>query len=681
MVAPRIFLSRLSDLNRPSKRALQVVADTVLVGLCFTVAMGLRLESLGFVFDTRVWLPLLPVLPVTLFVFARLGLYRAVVRYITGEALRVVLIGVVASAVALFVVAQLVAAPIPRSVPGIYALLLFVTVGGLRFLMRSLFRQPALRNRAPVVIYGAGEAGRQLLNALGNSPEYTPIAFADDDPSLQGTSVGGRRVVAPETIGELVEAGKAKTVLLAMPSASRIRRREIVAELEPLGVEVKTIPGMADIVAGRAKFSDLRNVTPEDLLGRDPVPPREDLMRRDITDKVVLVSGAGGSIGSELCRQIVNCRPAALVLLEVSEFALYSITNELRETLAAEGREVPIEPVLGSVQNLGRVRAVLRNFGVQTVYHAAAYKHVVLVEENVVEGIRNNVFGTRTIATAAAEAGVENFILISTDKAVRPTNIMGASKRMAELVCQALAQENPGTVFSMVRFGNVLGSSGSVIPRFRAQIEQGGPVTVTHRDITRYFMTIPEAAQLVIQAGAMARGGDVFVLDMGEPVKILDLAQSMVRLHGLTPCMVDESGNAEGAPGDIPIRIVGLNKGEKLYEELLIGDNPRGTDHPRIMCATELALARDELDALLDRLFGACRSFDIPAIRAILIEAPLAYRPTSDDLHDLMWIASMPRRGGWSGLARAHGRLRQRLTVVAANRGVRLCGAPIRCRP
>ncbi|WP_296763475.1 UDP-N-acetylglucosamine 4,6-dehydratase family protein [Sediminimonas sp.] len=369
--------------------------------------------------------------------------------------------------------------------------------------------------------------------------------------------------------------------------------------------------------------------------------PREELMSRNITGKVVLVSGAGGSIGSELCRQIINHRPAALVLLEMSELALYCITNELRETLAEDGGEVPVEPVLGSVQHRGRVAAVLRNFGVQTIYHAAAYKHVVLVEENVVEGVRNNVFGTRTLAEAAVEAGIEDFILISTDKAVRPTNIMGASKRMSELVCQALARDHPRTTFSMVRFGNVLGSSGSVIPRFRAQIEQGGPVTVTHREITRFFMTIPEAAQLIIQAGAMARGGDVFVLDMGEPVKILDLPQSMVRLHGLKPFLVDEAGRPEVEAGDIPISIVGLNKGEKLYEELLIGEDPHPTDHPRIMTATEGSLTRAELDGFLERLFRACQAFDVPAIRQVFTEAPLAYRPTSDEVHDLMWVASM----------------------------------------
>lgn len=634
------FLVHVIGLDRPIKRRLQLLADGGLMAACFAAAMLLRLESLTFATDPGVWLSLLIAVPVTLLVFARLGLYRVVIRYITGHALRLMLIGVLASAAALFVTSRLFSAPVPASVPVIHALLYFVAISSMRFVMRNMLRQSAFRDRAPVVIYGAGEAGRQLLATLRNNPDYAPVAFIDDDPALQSSMVGGKRVYSPDRIPRLMARMHVQSVLLAMPSVGRARRRQIVARLEPLGIEVKTLRGLSDILSGRATCSDLHDVTPEDLLGRDPVPPRPELMRRNITGKVVLVTGAGGSIGSELCRQIIDQDPAALILFDVSEFALYSISTELRETLDRAGRSLRIEPVLGSVQNTGRVCAVLRMFGVQTVYHAAAYKHVVMVEENVVEGVRNNVFGTQAIAEAAAELGVENFILISTDKAVRPTNIMGASKRMGELVCQALAHAHPGTTFSMVRFGNVLGSSGSVIPRFRAQIEGGGPVTVTHREITRYFMTIPEAAQLVIQAGAMAEGGDVFVLDMGEPVRILDLAQSMVRMHGLKPYIFDENGQPEGEPGDIAIRIVGLNKGEKLYEELLIGENAEGTDHPRIMTATEVSLSAAELQRFLDRLMRACQAFDVVAIRQILSEAPLGYRPAGDDLHDLMWNAA-----------------------------------------
>mgnify|MGYP003670780818 CR=1 FL=1 len=639
------LLSFLATLNRSTKRTLQVLCDAFLVVLCFFMAMGLRLESLAFASDPAVWLIPASVFPVTVLAFARLGLYRAVIRFISGQALLAILIGVAGSAVFMSLIATILGSNIPRSVPGIYAALLFISAGGIRFAMRTMFRKPALQNRAPVLIYGAGEAGRQLAHALANGREYAPVAFLDDDASLYTSSLAGRRVYSPAQAANLISELGVKTILLALPSVSRLRRREIVSRLEPLGVEVKSIPGMADIVTGRAGFTDLRNVTPEDLLGRDPVPPRAELMSRNIRGKVVLVTGAGGSIGSELCRQIIQHDPAALILLEVSEFALYSINLELTETLADAGNSLPVEPVLGSVQNPGRVRAVMRMFGVQTVYHAAAYKHVVLVEENVVEGIRNNVFGTLVVAEAAVELGVENFILISTDKAVRPTNFMGASKRMAELICQAMAKGHNVTTFSMVRFGNVLGSSGSVIPRFRKQIESGGPVTVTHRDITRFFMTIPEAAQLVIQAGAMAKGGDVFVLDMGDPVKIIDLAQTMVRLSGLKPYVLDESGRSEGERGDIAIKIVGLNKGEKLYEELLIGEDPQGTHHPRVMTATEVSLDRKELDGYLDHLFQACQAFDIPEIRQIFLNAPLAFSPTSDDLHDLMWHAAIRHEG------------------------------------
>ncbi|GAB4298318.1 MAG: nucleoside-diphosphate sugar epimerase/dehydratase [Roseovarius sp.] len=634
----------LTQLDRSVKRGLQMCADGVLMVAAFGGAMVLRLEDTAFAADRAIWAVLALVICASLACFCVLGLYRSVIRYINARMLRAILVGVLASATMLFAASQIFHVSVPRSVPGIYALLLFCAASGLRFMVQALFRRADPRSRTPVIIYGAGEAGRQLALALAHEGEYLPLAFVDDDPRLQHNWVEGRRVCPPEHIPALIERHGIGAILLAIPSATRSRRREIVSRLEPLGVEIRTIPGIADIVDGRATFSDLRRVTPEDLLGREPVPPRDDLMARNISGKVVLVSGAGGSIGSELCRQIIRYDPAALVLLEMSEYALYSITMELRETLERENRKLRIEPVLGSVQNPGRVRAILRSFRVQTIYHAAAYKHVVLVEENVVEGVRNNVFGTRVLAEAAAELGVENFILISTDKAVRPTNFMGASKRMAELVCQALAREKTQTTFSMVRFGNVLGSSGSVIPRFRAQIERGGPVTVTHREITRYFMTIPEASQLVIQAGAMASGGDVFVLDMGEPVRILDLAQTMIRLHGLKPYVIDDSAGAAAADGDIGIRIVGLQKGEKLYEELLIGNNPQGTEHPRIMTAHEKSLSLAELNVLLERLARACQAFDVAEIRRIFTEAPLNYRPNDDVLHDRMWNSAMESR-------------------------------------
>lgn len=640
----RNLVTRLLGLSRTTKRLMQIALDVLLMLACFYTAMVLRLESTEFASNPAVWMAFLPVIPVTVIAYRQLGLYRSILRFITGQAFRAIGIGVGVSVVALIVMGELIATPIPRSVPGIFGVLMILSTGGLRFTIRNILRQPVKSNRQPVAIYGAGEAGRQLQHALFHGPEYEPVAYIDDDPSLQNTLIGGRRVFSQSDINWLAREMKIKSVLLALPSISRARRREIVEEIEPLGLEIKTIPGMADIVSGQASFNELRNVTPEDLLGRDPVPPHPDLMGRNITGKVVLVSGAGGSIGSELCRQIILYDPAALVLFDISEYSLYSITTELRETLARNRKTVKLEAILGSVLNEGRVCSVLSAFGVQTIYHAAAYKHVVLVEENVADGIVNNVFGTKILAKAAAAQGVEHFIMISTDKAVRPTNFMGASKRMAELVCQTIATEQNRTKFSTVRFGNVLGSSGSVIPRFKAQIENGGPVTVTHREITRFFMTIPEAAQLVIQAGAMSKGGDVFVLDMGDPVKILDLAHSMIRLHGLKPYIIDHTEQVESRNGDIAIQIVGLNKGEKLYEELLIGNDPKGTDHPRIMTATEVSLTTDKLNVFLDRLQRACSGYDIAAVRQIFRDAPLGYQPTDSKLHDVTWNATAEDR-------------------------------------
>ena len=624
------------SISRAQKRVLLVLADAALISAALPAALLLRGVPLSHLTEPRTLAVLFLTVPVTLVIFWRLGLYRAVLRYITGKAMPIVLAGVVAAGLLMF--GNLVAwvPELPPGLAAIHAMLALLGVSGMRFGIRRLIHRSGEGHLAPVLIYGAGGAGQQLVAALHLGHEYKPVAFIDDDAALHGSTVSGVRVHSPSEMPGLTRRWNIREVMLALPNVSRARRRVIVAQIEKLGVEVKTIASLNDVVAGRARFSDLRHVTPTDLLGRDPVPPNPDLMARNIAGKVVLVSGAGGSIGSELCRQIVQHKPAALVMLDVSEFALYSITTELRDKLGAEAPR--LYPILGSVQNPNRIRAILRRFQVQTVYHAAAYKHVVLVEENIVEGLHNNIFGTRVIAEAAVETGVESFILVSTDKTVRPSNVMGASKRVAELICQALVRQG-GTRFCMVRFGNVMESSGSVIPRFREQIEHNGPVTVTHREVERFFMTIPEAAQLVIQAGAMAKGGDVFVLDMGQPVRILDLAKSMIRLHGLTPYVIDENGGIEEGPGDIAIRITGLGKGEKLYEELLIGNNPSGTEHPRIMTASEVAMSPEALRVLLDDLWSACKEFDLARIQRLLIEAPLDYRPNDTMIHDLLWPA------------------------------------------
>ena len=619
----------LTQLSRPTKVLVQLIIDCALIVFSLMGAILLRLESVAFLERPAVWATVAVAAAVALQTFNFLGLYSTLVRFITGKIMITIGEGALIAAVALYIAGLIFDASLPRSVPIIFGIFVFLSVGGLRFLVRTLFRSPVRLIKQPVIIYGAGDSGLQLLNSLFHGRDYAPIALVDDDPKLEKMSVGGLRVYAPGQIPQLVQKMGAHVVLLAIPSIGRARRREIVENLQDLHVEIKTIPGLSEIISGKAKISELRAVTSEDLLGRDPVAANQRLLGQNITGRVVMVSGAGGSIGSELCRQILSQRPKALVLFDASEFALYSIEAELSSSADRSQPVTRVIPILGTVQNSRVLEDAIKAHGVETIYHAAAYKHVPLLEDNVVEGIRNNVFGTLAITSVAQKLGVENFILISTDKAVRPTNVMGATKRIAELICQAQAQEASTTVFSMVRFGNVLGSSGSVIPRFRAQIESGGPVTVTHKDITRYFMTIPEAAQLVIQAGAMGTGGDVFVLDMGDPIKIIDVAMGMVKLHGLVPYMVDHPDQILPERGDIPIYITGLRKGEKLYEELLIGNNPSQTLHPRIMTAAEVSLPMDELMAALDRLHEACENVDLPNIFEIFRELPLSYDPVS----------------------------------------------------
>ena len=470
--------------------------------------------------------------------------------------------------------------------------------------------------------------------ALRSSGDYRVRAFIDGDSTLCNTMILGLPVIAIEDAMPLINKYDVSQVLLAVPSAKRSRRKVILDELAKLPVEVLTVPDMTDIVSGKAKIDELKDVAIEDLLGRDPVAPQQVLLEANIKDKVVMVTGAGGSIGSELCRQIVEQSPKSIILFELSEFGLYQIDRELNQLKIEKGLTCDIIPLLGSVQRQHRLETTMSSFKVQTVYHAAAYKHVPLVEFNVIEGVRNNIYGTYYTACAAIKAGVESFVLISTDKAVRPTNVMGTTKRMAELGLQALAdQENAkpnGTRFCMVRFGNVLGSSGSVIPVFKKQIASGGPVTVTHPEITRFFMTIPEAAQLVIQAGAMGKGGDVFVLDMGESVKITDLACNLIQLSGL------EVKSEANPHGDIEIQFSGLRPGEKLYEELLIGDNVKQTAHERIMTAHEVHLPLEEYDLLLNELDFACHSMDHENIRTLLLSAPTGFNPT-DGIGDLVW--------------------------------------------
>ncbi|EGQ9935154.1 polysaccharide biosynthesis protein [Vibrio vulnificus] len=629
-------LAYIWSLPRVHKRLISLAIDTLLITFSFFMAIWVRHGEVAVSVSSETLLTLAGTVVVTLVTFTKLGLYRAVLRYLTFHALTVVVLGALISALSITTFAYFFNAEVPRTVPVIYMTFLALLCGGARMMVRSLIVQASRKGCERVLIYGAGSTGRQLAIALRNAETYQVKGFIDNDPSLENTIIQGLTVHSSQQISRLVEKQEIEKILLAMPRATRSERKAIIDGLLHLPVEVLTVPDFKDIVNGNATVDELKDVAIEDLLGRDPVEPNPELMKANIRGKVVMVTGAGGSIGSELCRQIVRQKPKTLILFELSEYGLYEIDKELSGMVEAMQLEVEIIPLLGSVQRINRLSATMRAFGVQTVYHAAAYKHVPLVEYNVVEGVRNNVFGTYYSAKAAIEAGVESFVLISTDKAVRPTNVMGTSKRMAELALQALAaKENDkvnGTRFCMVRFGNVLGSSGSVIPLFKRQIEEGQAITVTHPDIIRYFMTIPEAAQLVIQAGAMGKGGDVFVLDMGEPVKIVDLAKNLIQLSGL------EVKSSDNPNGDIEIKFTGLRPGEKLYEELLIGDNVEGTDHERIMTANEQFLPLEEFNQILDNLDRACHEFDHETIRQILLETPTGFNPT-DGIGDLVWNA------------------------------------------
>lgn len=619
------LLVRLSGLPRRTKQLVLVAADAIALPSLFWAAYAIRLNDLhplvlpGVLF----WPVLIGIGGVA--ALACCGVYRAVVRAFDEKFLHDLIMAVSLAVVALFAVSLLQLDFLPRSIPFMFGFFMFLWVWSTRSGIRWLVRQVLQVNTGikRVAIYGAGSAGRQLLAALRASHEYMPVAFFDDAKGMAGTTVLGLRVYAGKDFGKVYERVGVDEVLIALPSASRKRRLEVIGYLEPFKVHVRTLPGVTQLVEGQVSISDVKEVDIADLLGRDPVPPVAELLQKDIAGKCVLVTGAGGSIGSELCRQVLKSKPTKLLCWELSEFALYAIEQELK--LVA--RDVELVPVLGSVLHEERMANLMAQHGVDTVYHAAAYKHVPLVEWNPFEGIMNNAFGTLRAARAAVKAGVSTFVLISTDKAVRPTNVMGASKRLAELSLQALAAE-PGmkTRFCMVRFGNVLGSSGSVVPLFRAQIAKGGPITVTHPEVTRYFMTIPEASQLVIQAGAMGAGGDVFVLDMGESVKIVDLARKMIRLSGMS---VREAGAPDG---DIEIEFSGLRPGEKLYEELLIGSNVTGTSHPRIMRAMENHLPLLEYEALMSTLRDMARAYDVMGLKALLAKVVEGYVPDMSTL-------------------------------------------------
>jgi FlaA1/EpsC-like NDP-sugar epimerase len=618
----------LIGLPRVAKSSLAFTVD--LIGFSLCVLAALWLIALGPYAVTH-----FPVMITTALVSVGLawwlGMYRSVVRYMGLDLFLSASITAIASGLAGAILMNVfVLGGTPRRWAIAYALFSFLYICGSRYSARIfLLDRRAQLHREGVIVYGAGSAGVRLITTLQDGDEYRPVAILDDDSDLHGKKIRGLQVHAPSELAALSRKFEVKRVLLAVPRAGQSIRRHILEGLSEFPLRVQTIPELADIVSGKARIDDISDVDVEDLLGRDPVPADPALLGAGVTGKNVLVTGAGGSIGSELCRQLLALGPKRLVLLEISETALYQIHRQLLEIQSNSDSSCEIVPLLGSVVHQERVQEVLQAFGIQTLYHAAAYKHVPLVEQNLFEGIENNVFGTLHTARAAMDCGVESFVLISTDKAVNPTSVMGATKRLAELILQAKNSRDITTKFCMVRFGNVLESSGSVVPLFREQIRKGGPITVTHREIIRYFMTIPEAAELVIQAGSMAKGGDVFVLDMGEPVRIQDLAYRMVNLMGLT--VRDE----DHPDGDIPIEYTGLRPAEKLYEELLIGANVTGTRHPRILRADEDFLSSDTLAALIGELAIATEERDHDRARSLLSRCVREFS-LSDGIEDLV---------------------------------------------
>ena len=623
----------LINLSRRNKRTLMVLFDACTVIASIFLAFSLRLGHFYYPTGNNQLLLIMIASPIlALPIFYAFGFYREVIRYVGFKALWQINQATTLYAVLWALISFMaVIDGIPRTVILINWSIVLMSVGGSRFFARWVLSQENIANplsqKRNVLIYGAGSAGRGLCTALHQSSEYNPVAFVDNSVELYRQSINGLEVFNEDDIGDLIQKHNIKEVLLALPSISRRRRNEIIAILNPLPINVRSLPSVSELAQGKVKIDDLRDVSIKDLLGREPVKPNEELLKLKITGKVVLVTGAGGSIGSELCRQIILQKPKQLILYEINEFSLYNVEQEFEKI---EMPRVEILPVLGSVRDRKRFQNVVKHFSVQTIYHAAAYKHVPLVEYNNSEGVLNNTFGTLIAAEVALAEKVETFVLISTDKAVRPTNTMGASKRIAELVLQALSKQESSTCFTMVRFGNVLDSSGSVIPLFKQQIKNGGPVTVTNANMVRYFMTIPEAVELVVQAGAMGKGGDVFVLDMGEPVRIYDLATKMIQLSGL---QVLDKDNLDG---DIEIKCTGLRPGEKLYEELLVGDNISQTDNLLIKRAEESMLDWQDLKPILDQLKEAINNSDQEKVRELLIEAVPEFKPQCD-IADLLF--------------------------------------------
>jgi len=625
------ILTMLVGFNRRTKTIVQILADIVIVIFSLFIAMKIHSENLILLNEFRFFIIAGIVVPATIVIGVQLGIYKIMVSHISVLTLKKMLACSVLSAAIFLICSQLFGTSIAYTVPFIYMLIMIISMASARLLLLEVRTIGGNERPKRVAIYGAGDAGRQLLNGLDKNRKYTPVFFIDDDPTLQGISIGEIKVHSIEYAISRLDKLNIDMILLAIPSASQSDLEKIFSRLSPLPVQIRALPGLAELINGKVNTEQLRRLSIEDMLGRPPVNSIDALMDDNLRQKTVLVTGAGGSIGSELCREIITHDPAKLIVFDVSEYALYKIMSDLESRNTELGETITIIPILGTVQNEQHVSQVIKTYNVQTVYHTAAYKHVPLIESNIIEGLRNNVFGTLNLVKVATAAKVENFILVSTDKAVRPTNYMGASKRVAELICQAFMKTAKDTKFAIVRFGNVLGSSGSVVPLFEEQIKRGGPVSVTHKNVERYFMTLTEAAHLIIQAGFLSGSGDVFILDMGKPIKILDLAQRMIRLNGLTPVL---EGKDYTHTDSVEIKITGLRPGEKLFEELVIEGRLMETLHPQIHAANEPSMSLEDLKIHLQSLQKACDEMDFDAIKIVLHSLPIAFDQTPKNMAD-----------------------------------------------
>ena len=615
----------LISINRKTKNIILLGVDSILIILSFIIAMLLRLDNFDFIFLYDAWKIIFYLLPINLIFFYTLGIYDSVIRYFSIISVKKIFLSIFITSLLIFILDNFNNFYMPRSVPIIYLVISTFLITGFRLYARLLLTKETNNTIVEnIIIYGAGEAGIQLLNTLRNLKQYNIINFIDDDKLIQNKFIDGIKVLNPKKIEHLITKNDVKTVLLCLPSISSLKKTKIINNLEKYNIKIKSIPNLSNLILGKSSIMDIDFVSVDEILTRESIMPNEDLFKINIFNKNILITGSGGSIGSELCRQIINANPMNLVLFDMSEFSLYKIHEELKIIIDKKNLNIKLFQVLGSIENYNLTKSIIIKYSIDTIYHAAAYKHVPLIEENMVEGIKNNVFGTNNLVKVAINEKVKNFTFVSTDKAVRPTNIMGASKRIGEIICQLSSKKQDNTIFSIVRFGNVLDSSGSVVPRFREQIAKGGPVTVTHKDITRYFMTIPEAAQLVIQASAMAQNANIFVLDMGEPFKIINLAERMIKLHGFN--IYISTDDKKKNDNDIEIVFTGLRKGEKLYEELLIGDKPEKTSHPRIISCKEESLSQKELDDLLTELKFACDYNDNIKIPKILSSFNLGFK-------------------------------------------------------